>query len=260
MNVLTCLERRDNSKYTDPDDLTSLDSGCGSDNGCVDSCSGEWQSTGGGTREDDDCQLSDSHYSGVDGSEGLVGKQHGKHGNEYIGELSGSDSGCDSGNSCNCSFNDDGHNRVEDTCKADARRLDDGRVARELCKSEEGDQRLNGGRSVRSTCTSEADDDEQGFCSLDSKMEEQPLDDELCGCEAGLESEGESEYEDDEQYLQLEETILQQEEIMDVLGRELKEFEDVKKQFKERVEVWEKQASREKDALVNCVKGMRRNG
>ena len=67
-------------EVTDPDDLTSLDSECGGDNACVDSCSGEWQSTGGGTREVDDCQLSDSHDSGVDVSD-LVGKQHGKHGN-----------------------------------------------------------------------------------------------------------------------------------------------------------------------------------
>ena len=237
-------------EVSNPDDFTSLGSGCGSDNGCVDSCSGEWQSTEGGTRKVDGCQLSDSHDSGVDVSD-LVGKQHGKHGiNEYIGELSGSDSGCDSGNSCDCSFNDDGHNRVEDTCKADARRLDDGCGARELRTSEEDDQRLNGGSSVRSTCTGEADDDGRGFCGLDSKMDEQQLDDGLCGCEAGLESESESEYEDDEQYLQLEETIIQQEEIIEVLGRELKKFEDGQKQFKERVEVWERQASQEKDALV----------
>ena len=235
-------------EVTDPDNLTSLDSGCGSDNACVESCTGEWQSTGGGTRQVDDCQWSDSHDSGVDNSD-LVGNQHGRHGNKYIGELSGSDNGCDSGNSCDCSFNDDGHNRVEDTCKADARRLDDGCGARELCTSEEDDQRLNGGRSVRSTCTGEADDDGRGFCGIDSKMDEQQLDG-LCGCKAGLESEGESEYEDDEQYLQLEETIIQQEEIIEVLGRELKKFEDGEKQFKERVEVWEKQASREKDALV----------
>ena len=183
-------------KVTDPDDLASLDSGCGSNNGCDDSCSGEWQSTGGGTRKVDDCQFSDSHYSGVDVSD-LVGKQHGRHGNEYIGELSGPDSGCDSGNSCDCSFNDDGHYRVEDTCKADARRLDDGCGARESCISEEDDQRLNGGRSACSTCTGEADDDRRGFCGLDSKMDEQQSGDGLCGCEAGLESEDESGYEDE---------------------------------------------------------------
>ena len=172
------------------------------------------------------------------------------------GELSSSDSGCDSGNSCDCSFNDDGHNCVEDTCKGDARRLDAGCGARELCMSEEDDQRLNGGCCARSTCMGEVDDDGQGSRCLDgSKM------DEFWGCEAGLESEGESEYEDDEQYLQLEETILQQEEIIEVLGRDLKKFEDGKKQFKERVEVWEKQANREKDALRwNYVRGMRRNG
>ena len=164
--------------------------------------------------------------------------------------MSGSDSGCGSNNSCDWCFNDDGHNRVEDTCKADARRLDDGCDARELCTSEEDDQRLNGGRSVRSTCTGEADDDGRGSCGLDSKMDEQQLDDELCGCEAGLESKSESEYEDDEQCLQFEETILQQEEMIEVLERELKKFEDGEKQFKERVEVWEKQASQEKDALV----------
>ena len=160
-------------------------------------------------------------------------------------ELSSSDSGCDSGNSCDCSFNDDGHNCVEDTCKGDARRLDAGCGARELCMSEEDDQRLNGGCCARSTCMGEVDDDGQGSRGLDgSKM------DEFWSCEAGLESEGESEYEDDEQYLQLEETILQQEEIIEVLGRDLKKFEDSKKQFEERVDKWERQASREKDALV----------
>ena len=147
-------------------------------------------------------------------------------------------------------INEDGHNRVEVTCKTDARRLHDGCCTRELCTSEKDDQRLNGGRSVRSMCTGEADDDGRGFCGLDSKMNEQQLDDGLCGCEAGLESDDESEYEDDEQYLQLEETIIQQEEIIELLGRKLKKFEDGEKQFKEHVEVWEKQASREKDALA----------
>ena len=161
------------------------------------------------------------------------------------GELSSSDSGCDSGNSCDRSFNDDCHNCVEDTCKADARRLDDGCGARELCISEEDDQRLDGGCCARSTCMGEGDVNVRGSCGLDSsKM------DELRGCEAGLDSESESEYEDDDQYLRLEETILQQEEVIEVLGRDLKKFEDGKKQFKERVEVWEKQANREKDALV----------
>ena len=161
------------------------------------------------------------------------------------GELSSSDSGCDSGNSCDRSFNDDCHNCVEDTCKADARRLDDWCGARELCIREEDDQRLSGGCCARSTCMGEVDNDGRGSRGLDgSKV------DELWGCEAGLQSEGESEYENDEQYLQLEETILQQEEIIEFLGRDLKKFEDGKKQFKECVEVWEKQASREKDALV----------
>ena len=165
------------------------------------------------------------------------------------GELSSSDSGCDSGNSCDCSFNDDGHNFVEDTCKADARRLDDGCGARELCMSEEDDQRLDGGCSAHSTCTGVAEDDGRGSRGLDSKIDGSKMD-ELWDCEAGLESEGESEYEDDEHYLQLEETILQQEEIIEVLGRDLKKFDDGEKQFKERVEAWEKQANREKDALV----------
>ena len=163
------------------------------------------------------------------------------------GELSSSDSGCDSGNSCDRSFNDDCHNCVEDTYKADARWLDDGCGARELCISEEDHQRLDGGCCARSTCMGEGDVDGRGSRGLDSsKM------DELRGCEAGLDSESESEYEDDEQYLRLEETILQQEEVpvIEVLGRDLKKFEDGKRQFKERVEEWEKQSSREKDALV----------
>ena len=166
------------------------------------------------------------------------------------GELSSSDSGCDSGNSCDCSFKDDGHNFVEDTCKADARRLDDGCGARELCMSEEDDQRLNGGCSAHSTCTGEAEDDGRGSRGLDTKIDGSKMD-ELWDCEAGLESDGESVYEHDEHYLQLEETILQQEEIIEVLGRDLKKFEDGERQFKERVEEWEKQA---------CVRGMRRNG
>ena len=161
------------------------------------------------------------------------------------GELSSSDSGCDSGNGCERSFNDDCHNCVENTCKADARRLDDGCGARKLCISEEDDQRLDGGCCARSTCMGEGDVDGRGSRGLDSsKM------DELRGCEAGLDSESESEYEDDEQYLRLGETILQQEEVIEVLGRDLKKFEHGKRQFKERVEEWEKQSSREKDALV----------
>ena len=152
---------------------------------------------------------------------------------------------CDSGNSCDCSLSDDGHNRVEDTCETDARRLDDGCGARELCISGADDERLNGGCSARSTCMGEADIDGRRSRGLEGSMV-----DELWGCKAGLESEGESEYEEYEQYLQLEETILQQEEIIEVLGRELKKFEDGERQFKERLEEWEKQASREKDALV----------
>ena len=75
----------------------------------------------------------------------------------------------------------------------------------------------SGGCCARSTCTSEAGDDGRGSRGLDSsKMDDQQLDDDLCSCEAGLENEAESEYEDDEQYLQLEETILQQEEIIEV--------------------------------------------
>ena len=81
--------------------------------------------------------------------------------------------------------------------------------------SEEDYQRLNGGCCARSSCMGEVDDD--GRCSRgidSSKM------DELRGCEAGLDSESESEYEDDDQYLRLEETILQQEEVIEVLGRD----------------------------------------
>ena len=93
------------------------------------------------------------------------------------GELSSSDSGCDSGNSCDRSFNNDCHNCVENTCKADARRLDDGCGARELCISEEDDQRLDGGCSARNTRMGEGDVDGRGSRGLDSsKM------DELRGC------------------------------------------------------------------------------
>ena len=35
------FEKKRQLEVTNPDDLTSLDSGCGSDNGCVDSCNGE---------------------------------------------------------------------------------------------------------------------------------------------------------------------------------------------------------------------------